>query len=174
MAIQTIDFLKEKFETGDRPIWLNFRDLIDSCLNTDIRVLTSPDGIVRLRVNLNSIDIIGDVELDILEIGSVSPNNLIVKGNITAGVLNLTGETFVTSLDTQAIETLQDLLVSNNINIQNENQDIGSPTNRFLNANANDVIQSKLLIFDKSATQTPNPAGTTLGIDENNDIIIVT
>jgi hypothetical protein len=80
MAIRSSEYLKGKFEDGDRPTGTDFSDLVESTLNSSITSL-SATNVERLRVFSSGVSAVGDLYVT---------ENLQVDGNINAkGTLTL-------------------------------------------------------------------------------------
>lgn len=173
MAKRTIDELKAEFETGDRPIWLNFRDLIDTCHNALVRELYSPNGDVKLQVELNGIRMLGDVEVNIIYAAGYGGVNTVVSGTITAPNANLHNVPFVANLNSQTIKTLNNLHVESVLKFNKDTRkEIGSSANRFNNADSK-YIETCITVFKDNTGTVAADSGTTVAIGGNNNLTVI-
>ena len=175
MAVQTIEFLKTEFETGDRPIWLNFGDLIDSCHNAKVRTLRDPNGNVKLQVNLNGVSMLGNVEVTIgAALGNSSSNNTIISGILNAPEANINKIPYVATLNATNIETLNALHIESSLIFdKTSRKEIGSSSKKFANVNVGNQIETCISIFRDDAGVTAATEGITVAINENNDLAVI-
>lgn len=90
MAIRSLDYLKGKFEDGDRPTGADFSDLVESTLNSSITSL-SASGVEKLRVFSEGVSAVGNLYTT----GDINVDgNITAKGTLTLGDADTDNVTF--------------------------------------------------------------------------------
>ena len=133
MAIRSLEYLKGKFEDGDRPTGTDFSDFIESTLNSSITSL-SANNVERLRVfglgvsAIGNLYTTGDLQVDgsinalgTLTIGDENTDNVVFNADVNSNVLPDTDATYNLGASGKAWNSIYstNLSATNNLEVGN-------------------------------------------------------
>jgi hypothetical protein len=135
MAIRSGEYLKGKFEDGDRPKGADFSDLVDSTLNTSITSLSAA-GVKTLSVGVGSVSAIGNLH--------TSGNTETLGNSNIGGTLTVTGNFESNNISNTDTTTT----ITNNVVVQGDHTITGTlsatnltiPDNLVLGSDSTDTL----------------------------------
>ena len=141
MAIRSGEYLKGKFEDGDRPKGADFADLVDSTLNTSITAL-SAGGTKKITVDTTGLSALGNLHVT----GDTeATGNSTTRGNSTVeGTLTVNGNFTSNNIANTDVTTT----ITNNVIVQGDHTITGTlsatnltiPDNLILGSDSTDTL----------------------------------